>query len=86
MTAVTTPFPTRALPATPRPAAATRPMLAATRELLAGTDVALLLGIEVDRRPWIDPQVVALSIQRADGQWHYCPWLAAGRDDLYDER
>ena len=33
--------------------------------------------------PWIDPAVVALSCQRHDGEWRYCPWMTAGREDLY---
>lgn len=33
--------------------------------------------------PWIDPAVVALSCQRPDGEWRYCPWMTAGREDLY---
>ena len=33
--------------------------------------------------PWLDPAVVAMSFQRADGEWHFCPWLLAGREDLY---
>jgi hypothetical protein len=37
-------------------------------------------------RPWLDPQVIALSFQRADGEWHYCPWMTEGRDDLYAAR
>ena len=32
--------------------------------------------------PWIDPAVVALSLQRPDGEWRYCPWLITGSDDL----
>jgi hypothetical protein len=42
--------------------------------------------IVVPEDPWIEPGVVALSVQRADGEWRYCPWLLAGRDDLLDER
>ncbi|HET9051617.1 MAG TPA: hypothetical protein VFO60_07925 [Candidatus Dormibacteraeota bacterium] len=34
-------------------------------------------------RPWIDPAVVALSCQRPDGEWRFCPWMTAGREDLY---
>jgi hypothetical protein len=39
----------------------------------------------VAEKPWLDPRVVAMSFQRADGQWLFCPWLMAGRDDFYSE-
>ena len=39
----------------------------------------------VAEKPWLDPRVVAMSFQRADGHWLFCPWLMAGRDDFYSE-
>lgn len=54
-----------------------------TSPLAHRRDAARPAGVEADE-PWIDPAVVALSLQRADGEWRYCPWLITGSDDLLD--